>query len=153
MFQVELHPKEEEESEDNNEPIFSFTARTLRTCVHLPALSSVAFVITLGRSVLVSRVNLETATFAYDSPELQNTECELLTLLESTSLNEVVITPIPNPFRFDYNASLPQRGLRCPNTWTMPRFPLQFFAKIREAGKLNVMGTIPGGSETANPSL
>jgi len=78
--------------------------------------------------------------FPTESSEMNAVEQALLDLTNTTSLREVVITPTPNPFHYDYNSMTPDPDF---NVWRTRQFPETVFPRLREAGKLVVLGTLP----------
>lgn len=79
-------------------------------------------------------------TYPIDLPSMIAFEAILVRRLEAGELNEVTIAPLPNPSRYDHNPSAV--GLPI-GIWKTRRFPENLFPKLRNAGRLTVLGIIP----------
>jgi len=146
-IRIKLWPNEGHEMElhdfAHNADALQFTAQTLNTCRCLPSLTGVAFVFSFWRGKDADPDTL--LEYTVDSPELQSVEDELLALFETTPLEKVHITPLPDPFRFDYNAPISPSVIH-PHTWQeQAHFPRNVFPRIRAAGKLKVIGNVVHG--------
>jgi len=143
-LRMDLWPTSQVGYEHINEASLSFVYHVLRSCPHLPALTRVVFVFTLGFGLYVDPAS--DPDFEAQSSEFLSVEEELLSLTECTPLREVVVAPAPDPFRFDYNvAQLGFEAFPHWHTWRAPQFPQQLFPKIKEAGKLDIMGITSSG--------